>query len=234
MNPSMNKPVTPKHLGIIMDGNRRWAKAQGLPSLEGHVKGQETLRTISKHAFESGVEVLSAYVFSTENWRRTEEEVSYLMGLVHRAVDKYLDEFHDAGIKVVVVGSRDHLDKKVIQSIEKAEEKTRANTKGTLALCLNYGGHQEIVDATKKIVDEGLEPDDITIETLSSHLYAPEIPPLDLIIRTSGEHRISGFMLWRAEYSELYFTDTHWPGFTEQDLDEALAEYSRRQRRFGK
>lgn len=229
-----NERAIPIHVGFIMDGNRRWAKTQSLPTLEGHMQGQETLRTISKYAFDQGVKFVSAYVFSTENWKRSEKEVNYLMKLLHRAVDKYLDEFHEANVKLVFLGSRDRLSASVLEAAEKAEEKTRNNTRGTLALCFNYGGHQEIVDATKKIVASGVSPSEITIDVLNANLYGPEVPPVDFIIRTSGEHRLSGFMLWRAQYSELYFVDKHWPAFTPEDFDKALAEYAHRHRRFGK
>lgn len=220
----------PAHVGIILDGNRRWARQQGLPSLEGHRRGSENFKEIALYAFEKGVSNVSAYIFSTENWQRTEEEVGYLMQLVSKAVEHYLDEFHDRGIRVVVLGRREGLRKKVLDSIAKTEEKTAGNTKGTLAVCLNYGGQQEIADAATNLANQGAE---ITPDSLSTALYEPLVPNLDLIIRTSGEQRLSGFMLWRAAYAELYFTQTHWPAFTTDDFDGALAEYSNRQRRFG-
>ncbi len=221
----------PAHVGIILDGNRRWAKAKGLPTLEGHRQGAEMFEKVSMAAFERGVRYVSAYVFSTENWQRTQEEVSYLMSLVIRAVERQLKTYQKAGIKLVILGSREKLEEKVIQAIDKAQAATRDNTNGTLALCFNYGGHQEIADAAQQLVDQGVKT--VTPEALAGALYAPEIPPLDLVIRTSGEQRLSGFMLWRAAYAELYFSSRMWPDFSVASLDEALADYARRQRRFG-
>jgi len=223
----------PNHVGIILDGNRRWAKAKGLPMLEGHRQGSEVFKTISFACFERGVKYLSAYVFSTENWTRTEEEVSYLMQLLLKAVEKYLVEFNNKGIKIVILGSREGLSPKVLRGIKQAEAKTASNTKGTLALCLNYGGKQEITDAVKQIVGNVTDTDDITEDAITQALYEPSIPDIDLLIRTSGEQRTSGFMLWRTAYAELYFSDKFWPDFTVADLDIALEEFAARQRRFG-
>lgn len=220
----------PAHVGIILDGNRRWAKQQGLPTLEGHRRGAETFKEIALHAFEKGVGTVSAYIFSNENWQRTEEEVGYLMQLVIKAVDQYLDEFHERGIKVVILGRREGLRKKVVESIVHTESKTADNTGGTLALCFNYGGQEEIADAAAQLAATKQE---ITSENLSLAMYKPEVPNLDLIIRTSGEQRLSGFMLWRSPYAELYFTPTLWPAFTPADFDFALTDYANRQRRFG-
>lgn len=224
----------PKHVGIILDGNRRWAKEQGLKTLEGHRRGAEVFRDVALHAFDHGVQYLSAFVFSTENWSRTSEEVGYLMDLVVKATEKYLNVFHKAGIRIVILGRRQNLDEKVLQALERAEEKTRENTKGTLALCFNYGGQDELVDAAKHLVASGITPREVTRDVLRGALYAPEVPDIDLLIRTSGEERLSGFMLYRAAYAELYFSDKYWPDFTEKDFDESLAEYVTRQRRYGK
>lgn len=225
-----NIQTIPNHVGIILDGNRRWAKAKGLPTLEGHREGAEVFKQIASHAFDKGVKYLSGYIFSTENWSRTEEEVGYLMKLVIRAVESYLDEFHKRGIKIVILGRRDGLRAKVLEAIQQAETKTAANTKGTLALCFNYGGREEIVDAARGLATQNKE---ITSENIQKALYAPEIPDVDLIIRSSGEQRLSNFMLWRAAYSELYFSDKYWPDFKTADFDQALASYTDRQRRFG-
>lgn len=227
---NMSDTTLPVHLGIILDGNRRWAKAKGLPTLEGHRQGSETFKEIALAAFDRGIKYVSAYVFSTENWSRTQEEVRYIMDLAVRVADTQLDEFHQRGIKIVILGSREKLNPKVLKAIDKVEAKTKDNTAGTIALCFNYGGRQEIVEAVKALIAAGEEPDE---ENIAGHLYAPEVPDADLIIRTSGEHRISGYMLWRASYSELYFTDKYWPDFSEADLDLALNDYSKRQRRFG-
>ena len=226
--------TVPKHLGIILDGNRRWAKEKGLPTLEGHRRGAETFKTTVLAAFDRGIEYISAFAFSTENWQRTEEEVGYLMKLLVKAVEKHLNTFDKAGIKIVVLGRRDNLTAPVLKAIEKAEQKTAGNTTGTLALCFNYGGQEELVDAVKTIVESGVAPQDITRETIQNALYYPEVPGADLIIRTSGEHRTSGFMLYRSDYAELYFSDLYWPDFDEAELDKALSEYSNRKRRFGK
>lgn len=223
----------PQHVGIILDGNRRWAKEQGKLTLEGHKVGAEVFKDISIGAFERGIKYLSAYIFSTENWSRTEEEVGYLMGLVMNAVENYLDEFHQQGIKIVIMGRREGLRSKVLKSIQAAEEKTAENVRGTLALCFNYGGHDEIVHATQQLIEQGVTAKEVTAEKIEANLFAPEVPAADLIIRTSGEHRLSGFMLWRSAYSELHFTDKYWPDFTMDDFDAALADYTQRQRRFG-
>lgn len=230
----MKNAELPAHLGLILDGNRRWAKAQGLPTLEGHRQGAEAFRVASLAAFDRGITYVSAYVFSSENWQRTEEEVGYLMGLLMKAIEKHLGAFDEANIKIVVLGRREGLDKKVQKAIEKTELKTANNTRGTLALCFNYGGKDEVVDAVKQIVAKGLDASDITQEVLQSALYYPEVPGVDLMIRTSGEQRTSGFMLYRSDYAELYFTDVLWPDFDEKELDLALAEYAHRRRRFGK
>jgi len=225
--------IMPTHVGFILDGNRRWAKEQGLPTLEGHKQGSEVFKEIALHAFERGVQYVSGFVFSTENWKRTEEEVGYLMGLVSNAVENYLDTFHKEGVRIVILGRRDGLRNKVLKAIQKAEETTKENTRGTLALCLNYGGQDEIVDAVKNIVESGLGSSLVTAEIVDQNIYAPQIPPLDLLIRTSGEQRTSGFMLWRAAYAELYFCDKYWPSFSVSDLDGALDCYGYRERRFG-
>lgn len=225
--------IAPTHVGFILDGNRRWAKEQGLPTLEGHQQGSEVFKEIALHAFERGVQYVSGFVFSSENWKRTEEEVGYLMGLVTKAVENYLDTFHKEGVRIVILGRRDGLRNKVLKAIQKAEEATKDNTKGTLALCFNYGGQDELVDAVKQIVESGVDSSDITPEFIQKNLYAPEVPPIDLMIRTSGEQRTSGFMLWRAAYAELYFCNKYWPSFTIEDLDGALDCYGARERRFG-
>jgi undecaprenyl diphosphate synthase len=235
MNQMPKKAPTslPKHVGFIIDGNRRWAKSKGRPTFDGHRKGAEVFKELSLAAFERGVQYVSAYVFSTENWERTEEEVGGLMRLVITATEKYLDTFDKAGVKIVVVGRRTGLDKKVLDAIERTEAKTKDNTQGTLVLCFNYSGRVELVDAVRRLIAQGLGPQQITPMVLTGALYAPEIPPVDLVIRTSGEQRISDFMLFRIAYSEFYFAKENWPDFTEKDLDEALDDYAKRMRRFG-
>lgn len=230
----MREQAVPTHVGLILDGNRRWARARALPIRKGHQKGLEQLRTNALHAFDRGVKYLSAYVFSTENWSRAEEEVSYLMKLVIKFLEQYIDEIHERGVKVIVVGRKDGIRQDVLRAITNAEAKTRDNANGTMAFCFNYGGHDEIVDVVKRLAEQGLKPEQITRETVAQALYAPEVPGVDLIIRTSGEHRTSGFMLYRSDYAELYFADKNWPDFTPADMDDALADYAQRKRRFGK
>lgn len=225
--------VLPTHVGIVLDGNRRWAKENGLATLKGHRKGMDVLKDVSLHAFERGVKYLSAYIFSTENWQRAEEEVNYLMELTVRAVEKYLDEYHERGIKIIILGRRDGIRDNVLGAITRAEEKTRENAGGTLALCFNYGGKEEIVDAVKQIVSSGLGADEITSDVIADNLYSPEVPDVDLLIRTSGEVRTSGFMLYRAAYAELRFVDTLWPQFTVNDFNDALDDFTKRERRYG-
>jgi undecaprenyl diphosphate synthase len=225
--------TVPQHLGLILDGNRRWAKAQGLPTLEGHRRGFDNLKEIGKEAVNRGVKHISAYIFSTENWSRTPAEVKYLMDLAYHMIKRDVDELNREGIRLRWLGTTEGLRDKLIKAIRQAEEATKDNTRGTLSLCFNYGGHKEIADAAQALVDDGEKV--ITIEKLASKLYGgSDIPAVDLIIRTSGEQRISNFMLWRAAYSELLFIDKHWPAFTVADLDQALAEYASRDRRIGR
>lgn len=224
--------AVPRHLGIILDGNRRWAKQRGLKTLEGHKQGAEVFREIVYSAFDRGVEYISAFVFSTENWQRTQEEVFYLMGLVLKVIDKYLDEFHEKGIKILILGSQDGLDSKIKAGLAATVEKTAGNSKGTVALCFNYGGQQEIIDAIKSLPEA--KKASLTPGKLEQYLYSKDLPDVDLVIRTSGEHRTSGFMLWRAAYAELVFIDKFWPDFTSADLDKVLGDYKQRNRRFGK
>lgn len=225
--------AVPRHLGLILDGNRRWAKEHNLPLVEGHKAGYENLRTISDAAFSQGVEYVSAYVFSTENWKRSKEEVKYLMNLTLWILRHELDNFKKHGIRLQTLGSKVRLGKALVKAIHHAEEVTRDGQNGTLLICLNYGGQQEIVDAMKRIVEAGTPAKDITPELISQNLYAPGVPPVDLIIRTSGEHRLSNFMLWEGAYSELMFTDTKWPDFTPAELQQMFVRYSKIHRRFG-
>lgn len=229
----MSEFNVPQHLGLILDGNRRWARAQGLPTLEGHRKGYENLKTIARRAFNSGVRFVSAYIFSIENWNRTKEEVDYLMNLAIKMAQRDLRELIDENIKIVVLGIEDRVPKKVIEAWRKAEEDSKGNTGGVLALCFNYGGLREITEAVKGIIQKGVAAENVTDSLVAQHLYHPEIPSVDLMIRTSGEQRISGFMLPRMAYTELYFSPKSWPDFTVEDLHKALAEYASRSRRFG-
>lgn len=223
----------PVHLGLILDGNRRWAREHGLPVAEGHRRGYQTLKKICKSAIRNGVRYVSAYVFSTENWKRDRQEVQDLMKLFLWVFKHEVKELHAEGIRLRVVGSKLQLGHALARAIHEAEEKTKDNTRGTLLLCLDYGGQQEIVEATKRIVADGIDPDDITPELISQYLYAPDVPPVDLVIRTSGEQRLSNFMLWEAAYSELAFCQAYWPDFSEADLAQQISNYASRHRRFG-
>lgn len=228
-----NETTIPRHLGLILDGNRRWAKSKGLPTLEGHRQGYENLKDISRQAFNIGVQYVSAYIFSTENWNRTKEEVDYLMKLAMKIATKDARELIKENIKIIVLGIEDKVSPQLIKAWREAEEDSKNNTGGTLALCFNYGGLREITDAVKKIVQSGKPADEINEQTISDNLYHPELPPVDFMIRTSGEMRTSNFMLWRLAYSELYFTPVHWPAFDKTELLKALEEYASRNRRFG-
>lgn len=223
----------PQHIGFIVDGNRRWAKKHGLPAYEGHAAGYNAIQDVVLATFDAGAKFVSAYIFSTENWKRSTEEVNKLMGLVLRLVKADLPLFDKNNIKLKILGSRENVDPKILEAIDEAEAHTAANARGTLAICFNYGGQLEITDAVRSIVREGVSVEQITPETISRHLYAPEVPPLDLVVRTSGEQRLSNFMLWRAAYSEFIFLEKLWPDMTKDDVTAILEEYTRRGRRFG-
>lgn len=223
----------PKHIGFIVDGNRRWAREHGLPSYEGHLAGYEALKTIGLATLESGVEYMSAYAWSTENWRRSEDEAMRIMKLTMQVLKRDLKVFNEKNVRLKVLGSREGLSSKLVSAIESAEESTKNNTGGTFALCFNYGGQQEIVDAVKKIVDSGCDSQEVDTKLIENNLYAPDVPPVDAIVRTGGEKRISNFMLWRSAYSEFIFLDKFWPDMTKDDLQYILKEYKQRQRRFG-
>ena len=225
--------IVPRHIGFIVDGNRRWAKEHGLTIMEGHRQGYANLETIARAAHRLGVDYVSAYVFSSENWKRERSEVRDLMRLLTWVLKHEVKKFNNDGIQLRVVGSKLRIGKALLKAIHDAESLTKDNNRGTLLMCLDYGGQQEIVDATKRIVADGIDPDKITPELIGKYLYAPDIPAPDLIIRTSGEQRLSNFLLWESAYSELLFSDVYWPDFDEKQLKIAMAEYSKRQRRFG-
>jgi len=223
----------PHHIGIILDGNRRWAADKNIPKLEGHRAGYETLKTVATYAFKKGASFISAFVFSTENWGRSQQEVDYLMKLLLWVAKNEVESFNKQNIRVRFLGEEEKLSPNVLKAMRNAEEKTKNNTAGTLLLCLNYGGKQEIASAATRFLRANPTVDSITVDDISNNIYEPSVPDIDLIIRTSGEQRLSNFMLWRAAYSELYFTEAHWPAFTEAMFDEAIEAYSIRQRRFG-
>ncbi|MBI2984679.1 MAG: di-trans,poly-cis-decaprenylcistransferase [Candidatus Kerfeldbacteria bacterium] len=222
-----------KHLGIIMDGNRRWAKRHGLPPLEGHRRGYTVLKKAGDWCLDRGIEVLTVFAFSTENWARSKREVGYLMRLLEIGLSKDLDDLHRKNVRIAVIGRITGLPKRLQKRVQAAVEKTKDNTRGTLQLAINYGGRTEIVDAVKKLMKEARDASKITEASISERLYTAHQPDPDLIIRTSGEQRLSNFLAWQGVYSELYFTKKHWPEFSEHDLDDALREFALRQRRFG-
>ena len=226
----------PTHVGIIMDGNGRWAKKRGLKRSLGHKKGSETLEKLLKHVYDLGIKYVSIYAFSTENFKREKEEVDYLMDLFVKLFTVKKKLFIRDELRVIFSGRRDNLRDDVRKGMEKLEEATKDFTRGTLNICLNYGGRYEIVDMTKKIVEMALNNeinvDDINEELVNKNMYQ-NLPPLDFVIRTSGEQRISNFMLWQSSYAEYYFPETLFPDFNEQEFDKALLEYQKRDRRFG-
>jgi undecaprenyl diphosphate synthase len=233
LNKGMNK--IPNHLGIIIDGNRRWAKARNLPSFEGHRKGFNKLRDVGKWCKEKGVKILTIYAFSTENWNRSEKEVNYLMRLLAQALaEKEIQNLMKNGIKLNVIGQIERLPKHLQTLIKSAEQTTENNKEGVLNLAISYGGRAEIVQAVKRIVKEGITADKICEETIEGRLWTKDLADPDLIIRTAGEQRLSNFLLWQIAYSELYFTKKYWPDFEESDLEKAFRDYTQRQRRYGK
>ncbi|MDN5275986.1 MAG: uppS [Candidatus Saccharibacteria bacterium] len=228
-----NDSIIPRHVGFIVDGNRRWAKKHGLPPYEGHLAGYNSLKDIVIAMADAGVEYTSFYTFSTENWKRAKDEVNNLMSLMMRLFKTDLKLLLDNDLRLLVLGTRDKLPAKMNAAIDSAQEQTAHCRKATVVVCFNYGGQQEVVDAVRQLVDEGATGEAITIDAISDHLYHPEVPPVDLIVRTSGEQRLSNFMLWRSPYSELMFMDMFWPDMTKDDVTRIMEEYSSRQRRFG-
>src|SRR5437764_3735201 len=229
--------ATPRHVAIIMDGNGRWASARGLPRGEGHRRGVEALRKTVRAAGEIGISFLTIFSFSAENWSRPPSEIRDLMGLLRRFIRNDLAELHQNGVKVRVIGERSDLDPDIRRLLEEAEELTKDNVGLTLVVAFNYGARQEIARAAQRAVESALRDGgarkEITAELIASHLDAPDLPDPDVIIRTSGEQRLSNFLLWQAAYSELIFLPIYWPDFDRAALEHALAEYRRRERRFG-
>ena len=224
----------PNHLGIIVDGNRRWARRQNLPVFQGHTQGLECLESVVRAAFDKGVNFVSLFVFSTDNWRRQAREVRHLMNLFLRYFKKDSQRLLDEGVQFKIAGQiAEPLSDKVQQAARQLEEASADNTGPTLVLCFNYGGRLEILDMVKQIVQQQPRPEEVTLQTIQQTLYHPDVPDLDLVIRTSGEQRLSGFQMWRASYAELLFVDKYWPDFKPADLYKALEDYQKRQRRFG-
>lgn len=231
----MNKEV-PNHVAIIMDGNGRWAQKRGLKRTKGHQKGAEVLKKISEYTYDKKIKVLSVFAFSTENWKRDKEEVDYLMNLFIKVFKKNFDSIKEKGVKIVFSGLKDKLSDKVLKAMDEMTSETKNNENGIFNICLNYGGQDEIVEATKKIAKEvqngTLDISEINSKVLSKNMFN-NLPPIDLMIRTSGEFRISNFMLWQLAYAELYFTDVLWPDFNEEEFDKVLDSFGKRDRRFG-
>ncbi len=224
----------PRHVAIIMDGNGRWAKKRGLPRLAGHNAGGDNIRPVVKIFADSGVKYLTLYMFSTENWNRPKIEVAGLLSLLAKKIDRETQAFHRENVRLVHLGRLDRLSQKLRKKVQAAVELTKNNTGLTLCLAFDYGGRDEIVQAARRIASAVISGNNIDESALARHLYLPDIPDPDLLIRTGGESRLSNFLLWQAAYSELYFTPVLWPDFGLKDVEEALSEYKRRQRRFGK
>lgn len=232
----MSEVKMPKHVAIIMDGNGRWAQNKGKKRTYGHKYGAKALKKISEYVYDKGIEVLSVFAFSTENWNRDKEEVDFLMDLFLKAFKENFESIKKKGVKVIFSGLKNKLSDKVLKAMDKMVEETKDNTNGIFNICINYGGRDEILEATKKISEDvkndKLDVNDIDLNLFNKYLFN-DLPPIDLLIRTSGEYRISNFMLWQLAYAELYFTDVLWPDFNEAEFDKAIEEFNKRDRRFG-
>ena len=236
MTSEPNQPsfeIVPEHIAIIMDGNGRWAKARGLPRLAGHRAGTENLRTIIRAAVKFGVKYLTFYAFSTENWARPDSEVSGLMKILSDVIERELDELHAEGARLVHIGDLKALPDNLQKKIRYALEITKDNTRITIVLALNYGGRDEILQAVKRMIRDQIDPEKVDEALMSQYLYTAGIPDPDLLIRTSGEQRISNFLTWQSVYSELYFPETYWPDFGEEELRKAIEIFGKRDRRYG-
>lgn len=223
----------PRHVGYILDGNRRWAKKHGLPVYEGHMAGYNALKDVIAATSDAGVEYISFYTWSTENWSRAEDEVRNVFKLVRKLFKVDIKDLVKQDYRLLVLGTRDNLPDDVAKMIDEAQEKSKHGTRATLVMCFNYGGQQEIVAAAQRAIRDGVDPDALDNEAFSNYLDHPEVPPCDLIVRTSGEQRLSNFMLWRSAYSEFIFLDKFWPEMTADDVTAILEEYAARDRRHG-
>lgn len=227
-----------QHIAIIMDGNGRWAKCKGLPRAAGHKKGAETVKKITRAAGDIGIKYLTLYAFSTENWQRSKDEVNTLMGLLREYLKSDLTELKENNVRIRFIGERDMLDKDIVDSMEKLETETLSNDGMTLCIALSYGSRQEIIGAVRKVaalVKRGdISVNDIDIRMFSDMLYTKDIPDPDLLIRTSGEQRVSNYLLWQLAYTEFYFTDTFWPDFNKKELERIIQNFNSRERRYGK
>jgi undecaprenyl diphosphate synthase len=235
--PKLSAELVPRHVAMVMDGNGRWAKQRGLPRTAGHEQGESSLFDVVEGAIEIGVQWLSAYAFSTENWRRSPDEVRFLMGFNRDVIRRRRDDMHAMGVRVRWAGRRPRLWKSVITELETAEEMTRNNRVLTLTMCVNYGGRAEIADAAaalaRAVAAGRVDPAKVNERTLARYLDEPEMPDVDLFIRSSGEQRTSNFLLWQSAYAELVFQDRLWPDYDRRDLWAAIEEYARRDRRYG-
>jgi undecaprenyl diphosphate synthase len=230
---SSNSASAPRHIAIIMDGNGRWAKKRFLPRVAGHVKGVDAVKTTIEACVDRGVEFLTIFAFSSENWKRPEEEVSYLMGLFVKAMEREVDKMHENGICFRVIGDISRFDQKLKDTIAATERKTANNKKLVVNVCANYGGRWDIMQAVNKMIAQEPTAKEFTEAQLAPHLALSFAPEPDLFIRTGGEQRISNYLLWQLAYTELYFTDIFWPDFNEAELDLAIAAFNKRERRFG-
>lgn len=230
----MKKESEIKHIAIIMDGNRRWAKEHNLPSAAGHKKGVTSLRNVVRACDEFGVKYLTVYAFSTENWKRSKEEVDFLMDLVAVTLKNELDDMDKEGVKISFIGDSSKLSDKLQKITSNAQEKTKNNSGVNLQIALNYGSRDEIIHAVKSIVDAGIKSEDINEQVISEHLYTSGIPNPDILIRTGGEKRISNYLLWQIAYSEVIVVDEYWPEFDRCSLLKCIEEFNRKQRRYGK
>ena len=235
--PTLPAKALPRHVAIVMDGNGRWAKQRGLKRTEGHARGEAALLDVIHGALELGIPYLSAYAFSTENWKRSPDEVRWLMGFNRDVIHRRRDELDAMGVRIVWAGRKPRLWRSVINELEQAEQQSRANTTLTLQFCVNYGGRAEIIDAVREIANlaaQGkIDPSRVSEQSFARHLYQPEVPDVDLFVRSSGEQRTSNFLLWQSAYAEMVFLDQLWPDFDRRDLWRAVELYVHRDRRFG-
>lgn len=235
--PRIAADLLPQHVAIVMDGNGRWAKARGLKRTDGHARGEDALFDVVSGAIELGIPYVSAYAFSTENWKRSPDEVRWLMGFNRDVIHRRRDQMEAMGVRVKWAGRRPRLWRSVIRELEEAEEQTKDNSTVTLQFCVNYGGRAEIIDAVRELATlaaQGrIDPARITEQSFEKHLYNPDVPAVDLFLRSSGEQRTSNFLLWQAAYAEMVFLDTLWPDFDRRDLWRAVQLYVNRDRRFG-
>ncbi|MEZ4669382.1 MAG: isoprenyl transferase [Anaerolineae bacterium] len=233
-SPAIPLESVPKHIAIIMDGNGRWAKARGLPRTQGHRQGTENLRRIIRACVEFGVEILTIYAFSTENWRRPPLEVRLLMTILETVIDRELKELYENGVQIRHIGQLDQIAPALQKKIKYACDYTKGNNRLILNVAFNYGGRDEIVHAVRQIIESGIPAEQVTEDVLNQYMFTGGLPDPDLVVRTSGELRLSNFLIWQAAYAEYYFTPVYWPDFDKEELRKAIEEYANRTRRFGK